>query len=153
MTFFKSFVRALLDEGHTVDIATNEADTPIPRCYRDWGCTVHQIDTSRSPLCKGNLLAVKQLKSLVENGGYDIVHCHTPIAAMCTRLACRKQRKRGTKVVYTAHGFHFFKGAPLQNWVLYYPIEKICSHFTDALITINHEDYNLAQNKMKAKQF
>lgn len=153
MGFFNPFIRELLDDGHIVDIATNESDyNLIPMCYREWGCNVYQIDTSRSPLSKGNLKAIKQLKMLVEKEKYDIVHCHTPVAAMCTRLACRKARKNGTKVFYTAHGFHFYKGAPLKNWLLYYPVEKICAHFTDVLITINQEDYALAQKKMKAKQ-
>jgi len=152
MNFFISFIRQLLDEGHTVDIATNESSSKVPACYKEWGCTVYQIGTSRSPLDKGNVKAVKQIKEIVGEKKYDIVHCHTPVAAMCTRLACRKTRKNGTKVFYTAHGFHFYKGAPLRNWLLYYPVEKICSYFTDVLITINQEDYALAQKKMKAKQ-
>lgn len=152
MDFFVSFIKQLIDEGNIVDIATNEHISKVPECYRKWGCMVYQIDTSRSPLNKGNLFAIKQLKKLVLEQKYDIVHCHTPIAAACTRLACRKARKNGTKVFYTAHGFHFYKGAPLKNWMLYYPVEKICSHFTDVLITINQEDYALAQKKMKAKQ-
>lgn len=152
MGFFKQFVKSLLDAGHTVEIATNDAEVPIPECYREWGCVAHTISTSRSPLNKGNLGAVKQLRKLVEENRYDIVHCHTPVAAMCARLACRGARKRGTKVFYTAHGFHFYKGAPLKNWLLYYPVEKICSRWTDLLITINQEDYALAQRKMRAKK-
>ena len=152
MGFFNDIINQLLNEGHTVDIATNENLSKVPECYREWGCVVHQIETSRSPLKKGNLKAIKQLKRLVKKEKYDIVHCHTPVAAMCTRLACRKARKKGTKVFYTAHGFHFYKGAPLKNWLLYYPVEKICAKFTDVLITINQEDYTLAQKKLKAKQ-
>lgn len=152
MNFFNSFINQLINEGHTIDIATNERNSKVPACYHEWGCKVHQIDTSRSPLNKGNAKAIRQLKFLVEQEKYDIVHCHTPVAAMCTRLACRKARKEGTKVFYTAHGFHFYKGAPLKNWMLYYPVEKICAHFTDVLITINQEDYALAQKKMKAKR-
>lgn len=152
MNFFNCFIKQLLDEGHTVDIATNESDSKVPDCYREWGCSVYHIDTSRNPLNIGNVKAIKQIKSLVTKEKYDIVHCHTPVAAMCTRFACRKVRKQGTKVIYTAHGFHFYKGAPLKNWMLYYPVEKLCSYFTDVLITINYEDYNLAKKKMKAKQ-
>lgn len=152
MHFFRSFIRKLLDEGHIVDIATNETVSPVQECYRGWGCKIYPISTSRSPLNTGNLTAIRQLKKLVEQNQYDIVHCHTPLAAMCTRLACRGVRNRGTKVVYTAHGFHFYKGAPAKNWLLYYPIEKFCSFFTDILITINQEDYAFAQTKMKAKK-
>lgn len=152
MSFFKSFIRELLDEGHTVDIATNENSSRVPEHYKEWGCTVYQIDTSRSPLNKGNLNAIRQLKQLAITVGYDIVHCHTPIAAMCTRIACRKLRQKGTKVFYTAHGFHFYKGAPLKNWLLYYPVEKICAYFTDVLLTINREDFTFAKKKLRAKK-
>lgn len=152
MDFFISFIKQLLEEGNDVDIATNENNSRVPECYREWGCSVYQIGTSRSPFNIGNIKAITQIKELVVKEKYDIVHCHTPVAAMCTRFACRRARKNGTKVFYTAHGFHFYKGAPLKNWLLYYPVEKFCAHFTDVLITINHEDYALAQKKIKAKQ-
>lgn len=153
MTFFKKFIEELIQEGHTVDIATCETDTSkVNECYREWGCVVHQISTSRSPLKKGNLQAIKQIRKIVKDNNYELVHCHTPIAAACTRLACKPLRKKGVKVFYTAHGFHFYKGAPLKNWLLYYPVEKLCAHWTDMLITINQEDYALAQKKLKAKQ-
>lgn len=153
MGFFKAFIKDLLDNGHIVDIATNESGSPVPECYREWGCSVYPISTSRSPLNKGNFASVKQLKKLVSENGYDIVHCHTPNAAVATRLACRKLRKkRGLKVFYTAHGFHFYKGAPLKTWLIYYPIEKFCSQFTDTLITINKEDFELAKSKFKSNQ-
>lgn len=152
MGFFESFIRRLLDEGHKVDIATNESDSQVPSCYREWGCTVYSLDTSRSPLDRGNLRAIRQIRSLVAKEKYDIVHCHTPVAAVCTRLACRKARRHGTRVFYTAHGFHFYTGAPLKNWLIYYPVEWLCAHFTDVLITINKEDYERAKKKMKAKR-
>lgn len=152
MRFFTSFIEDLLNDGHIVEIATNEEQTKVPDCYKEWGVKIHQIETSRSPINAGNLRAIKQIRKIVVENKYDIVHCHTPIAAMCTRIACRKARKKGTKVIYTAHGFHFYKGAPFKSWLLYYPVEKICSYFTDVLITINQEDYALAQKRMKAKK-
>jgi glycosyltransferase involved in cell wall biosynthesis len=153
MDFFKSFIKELTDMGHTVEIACNDEAAPVPEFYNGLGCTVHRLSCSRSPFSGGNVKAVKQIRRLVEENGYDIVHCHTPIAAACTRLACRKLRKKqGVKVFYTAHGFHFYKGAPLKNWILYYSVEKFCARFTDKLITINSEDYARAQKKMKAKE-
>lgn len=152
MGFFKSFIKGLLDEGHTVDIATNETTSPVAECYREWGCRVFPISTSRSPLKWGNVKAIGEIRRLVLAEGYDIVHCHTPIAAVCTRLACKKARKKGTRVIYTAHGFHFYKGAPRKNWMIYYTAEKLCARHTDVLITINEEDYALAQRKLKAKR-
>ena len=101
----------------------------------------------RSIFCIGNIIrAYKMIKELVNERHYRIVHCHSPIGGVIARLACIKARKNGTKVVYTAHGFHFFKGAPLLNWAIFYPIEKICSRITDVLITINREDFERAKN-------
>lgn len=152
MTFFKDLVKELIDKGNTVDIACNEKIRTVEQCYHDWGCRVYQIDCTRSPLNSGNIKAVKQLRKIAVDGEYDIVHCHTPIAGACTRFAMRPLRKNGLEVIYTAHGFHFYKGAPFLNWLIYYPIEKICANFTDILFTINHEDYNFAKEKIKAKQ-
>lgn len=153
MEFFDLFVKELIDEGHTVDIATNETIKPVPVCYREWECKIFPLSCSRSPLHKANMQAVKRIRRLVEENHYDIVHCHTPVAAACTRLACRKLRKKqGVKVFYTAHGFHFYKGAPLKNWMIYYPVEKLCARYTDKLITINQEDFELAKRKMKAQE-
>ena len=151
MGFFPEHIKMLLNEGHTVEIATN-CEKPVPEIYNTLGCKVHDIPFSRSPFSKNNLKAYKMLKQLVESEHYDIVHTHTPNASMIARLACREVRKQGTRVFYTAHGFHFFKGAPLKNWLIYYPIEKFCARFTDVLITINKEDYALAQKKMPAKK-
>ncbi len=152
MGFFKDFINKLKAEGHEVDIACNDREWAVPECFHELGCRVIQVDFSRSPLNVGNFKAIKHLKRIVESGGYDIVHCHTPVAAMCARLACRKARKKGLRVIYTAHGFHFFKGAPKKNWLIFYPIERFCARFTDVLITINSEDYALAQKKMPAKR-
>lgn len=152
MSFFKSFITELIKNGHAVDIACNQTDSPVSSLYFELGCKFFDLSCTRSPLDKGNIKAVKELKDILAENRYDIVHCHTPIAAAVTRLAAREARKNGTKVIYTAHGFHFYKGAPLKNWLIYYPVEKLCAHFTDVLITINKEDYALAERKLKAKR-
>lgn len=152
MGFFVEHVKMLYDMGHTVEIACAEGTKPLNSVYKELNCKVHDIPFSRSPFSKDNLKAYKMLKQLVETEHYDIVHTHTPNASMITRLACRKVRKQGTRVFYTAHGFHFFKGAPLKNWLMYYPVEKFCARYTDVLITINKEDYELAQKKIHAKK-
>lgn len=152
-SFFKPHIEMLVREGHHVDIACNSRDLSLDSLYGELGCDFYQIDFSRSPLSPDNMKAYGQLKKVIEKGGYDIVHCHTPNASVITRLVCRKFRKKnGLKVFYTAHGFHFYKGAPKLNWMVYYPVEKFCSRFTDKLITINKEDYELAKNKFKAKE-
>ena len=125
----------------------SSSDCKIPFCD-----TYYDVLFERSPFKIANIKAFLRLKEIVEQGEYDIIHCHTPVGAILTRLAAIKARKQGTKVFYTAHGFHFYKGAPLKNWLLYFPAEWLCAHFTDVLVTINQEDYVLAQKHMKAKK-
>lgn len=125
----------------------NKEECIIPYCDE-----YYDVPFERSPFKLKNLKAYVELKKIIQREKFDIIHCHTPVASILTRLCAIKSRRYGTKVIYTAHGFHFFKGAPLINWAIYYPIEKICSYFTDALITINKEDYNLAMKKMKANK-
>lgn len=152
----------LQDMGYTVEVACNfekgsscteEKIQILKEKLIALEVKYYQVDFSRSIFnVSKHIRAYKQIKRMALNGEYSLVHCHSPIGGIITRLACRKLRKKGTKVFYTAHGFHFYKGAPLKNWMLYYPVEKICAHFTDVLITINQEDYALAQKKMKAKR-
>lgn len=149
MGFFKSIIKELIEEGNQVDVATNESDSQVPVFFRELGCRVFSISTSRSIFRLGNFRAIRQIKNIAKF--YDIVHCHTPIASFVTRLGCKKLRKKGLKVIYTAHGFHFYKGAPIRNWICFYPVELLCSRWTDALITINQEDYELSKKKMKTK--
>ena len=108
-----------------------------------YGIKMIHIDFDRNPLGKSNLLARKQLLELMEKEKYDILHCNTPSGGMVGRIAAAQMKI--PKVIYMAHGFHFWKGAPLKNWLLYYPVERFLAHFTDRLITINHEDYARAQ--------
>ena len=152
-TFFKPHIDMLVNEGCQVDIACNYEELELDNFYKKSGCNFYQIDFSRSPLSLDNVKAYGQLKDVIEKGNYDIVHCHTPNASAITRLVCRNFRKKsGLRVFYTAHGFHFYKGAPKLNWMIFYPIEKFCSRFTDKLITINKEDYELAKSKFKARE-
>lgn len=116
------------------------------------GCHVIHIDFTRKiSNIKGQARSYGQVRKLTA-GNYDLVHCHSPICAAITRLAFHKKRKKRLKVIYTAHGFHFYKGAPLINWLLYFPVECVCAHWTDTLITINQEDYQFAKKYLKAKR-
>ena len=154
-------MKMMQDKGYEVHVACNfEKGNPcsderikqIKQKLCDLNIKCFQIDfTRKMSSVKENIIAYKQLSALINKNNYDIVHCHSPIGGALTRFACSKARKNGTKVLYTAHGFHFYKGAPLKNWLIYYPAEKICSYFTDVLITVNKEDYNLAKRKMRAK--
>ena len=100
------------------------------------------FDIQRSPFSLKNIKAFKQLKKIMKSENFDAVHCHSPMGGVLARLAARSIGLKN--VIYTAHGFHFYKGAPILNWLLYYPIEKWLSRYTDVLITINKEDFDRA---------
>ncbi len=109
----------------------------------------HHFDIQRSPFSLRNVKAYKQLKKIMQSSHFDVVHCHSPMGGVLARLAAKFVGI--SMVLYTAHGFHFYKGAPLKNWIIYYPAEKWLSRCTGILITINKEDYNRAQ-RFKAKK-
>lgn len=142
--------------GCRIDVAANFSNGSITSqervaAYRreleGRGINVYNTPIPRSIFKIGDIInSYKQIRKLTKEKHYRIVHCHSPIGGVVARFACRKARKTGTKVIYTAHGFHFFKGASLINWLIFYPIEKICSIFTDVLITINKEDYLRAKS-------
>lgn len=176
LTFELNDIRILKSLGYEVYVATNfdtyegqhdvvkEAGVPLERQY--------QIDFTRSPFTPQIMKAYKQLKDIVFKGHFDLIHCHTPVGGVIARLVAKKYNESvhrynhqiqsgriknkkeitAVKVIYTAHGFHFFDGAPVKNWVMFYPIEKYLSKYTDVLITINKEDYKRASEKFFAKK-
>lgn len=146
MEFHIPYLKMFKEAGWETAVAArndyeNPGDCQIPYCD-----TYYDIPFERNPFKPGNLEAYRKLKEIIDAGYYDIIHCHTPVGAALTRLAARVSRKRGTKVIYTAHGFHFYKGAPLLNWMIFYPVERWLAHYTDILITINKEDYERAKS-------
>jgi glycosyltransferase involved in cell wall biosynthesis len=146
MEFHIPYLKMFKEAGWETAVAArndyeNPGDCQIPYCD-----TYYDIPFERNPFKPGNLEAYRKLKEIIDVGHYDIIHCHTPVGAALTRLAARASRKRGTKVIYTAHGFHFYKGAPLLNWMIFYPVERWLAHYTDTLITINKEDYERAKS-------
>ncbi|WP_210364489.1 glycosyltransferase family 4 protein [Bacillus sp. REN3] len=147
--FLIPHIRLLLQLGHQVDVAFNIEQDIDPELLK-LGCKVYNLGFKRSPIKKQNYFAYKELKKLIKDRGYDLVHTHTPVASVCVRLACKNIKN--VKVLYTAHGFHFFKGAPFKNWIIYYPIEWLLSRYTDVLITINKEDYERASKSFKVRK-
>ena len=119
----------------------------IPYCDHKYN-----IGIQRSPFDRRNFKAYRQLKRILKENRFDLIHCHTPMGGVLTRLAAKKYRKSGTKVLYTAHGFHFYEGGPASGWRIYYPIERHFSRFTDGLITINSTDYKIAAGRFHAKE-
>ncbi len=109
-----------------------------------YGVHIHQIGFIRAPYHPGNIEAYHQLVQIAEREQFDVIHCNTPIGGVAGRLLGR--RFHTPTVIYQAHGFHFYKGAPLLNWLIFYPVEKWLARDTDALITINQEDFKRAQS-------
>ena len=141
------YMRWFREQGWQVDYISS-GEEEVKDCNKSY-----TMAARRNPLSPQNIKAYHQLQSIMKQEKYDIIHCHTPVGGVLARLAARKFRKNGMKVIYTAHGFHFYKGAPLLNWMLYYPVEKFCANYTDCLVTINEEDYQCAvSRKFKAKQ-
>lgn len=143
--FHIPYLKWFKEQGYEVYVASR-GDEPIEYCDKHF-----DIPFERFPIKPSNIKAYKQLKNIIDENKYEIIHCHTPVGGVLTRLAARKARKKyNTKVIYTAHGFHFYKGAPLLNWIIYYPIEKICAKWTDCLITITNEDDEFAKKHLNA---
>lgn len=145
--FHKPLVEVLHDHGYEVHVAARNNLAEKNGLKLDFVEKEYDVPFARSPRSKDNVHAYKELKKIIEKEQYDVIHCNTPMGGIVTRLAAKKTRKKGTKVYYTAHGFHFYKGAPKKNWIVFYPIEKFFSRLTDKLITITQEDYELAKRK------
>ena len=155
-------IELLLENGYDVDVACNckEGNTIsderiselIDKLKKNNVTTYHVPIPRKVTDIKDIIYSIKFIKKLYTENGYTLMHCHSPIGSVVARVAAISERKKGMKVIYTAHGFHFYKGAPKKNWLIFYPIERICSSFTDVLITINKEDYAFAKKHMKANQ-
>lgn len=106
------------------------------------GIKKHHIPFGRSPFSLDVWHCYKELKALMQKEKFDLVHCHMPMTGILARKAAQKVRNmtgRNVPVIYTAHGFHFFSGAPAKNWIYYFP-ERHYARYTDRLILINQED-------------
>lgn len=151
-------IHILNELGYKVDIACNFKQGNVTSTERikefkkevnNKNIQAYNIPIPRRIIDVINILkSYIMLKKLVEKNEYEIVHCQSPIGGVIARLACKKSRKNGTKIIYSAHGFHFYKGASFKNWLLFYPIEKYCARHTDCIITMNQEDFEIAKKKM-----
>jgi len=139
--FEQSNIQVLKSLGYEVHAAANYSDAN--ERLDSLGIIRHHFDIERSPFSKNNIKAYMQLIKIMKSDKFDAIHCHSPMGGVLARLAAKTVGI--SKVIYTAHGFHFYKGAPLINWLVYYPIEKFLSKYTNLLITINQEDYDRAK--------
>lgn len=146
--FHKVLANVLHEHGCEVHVAARDNLAEKNGLKLDFVDKVYDVPFARSPKSLDNLRAYRQLKKIIDEGSYDVIHCNTPMGGIVTRLAARNARKNGTKVFYTAHGFHFYEGAPIINWLLYYPIEKLfANRYTDKLLVISDADYRMVLDK------
>lgn len=147
--FLIPHINMLLDNGYEIHCACS-IDKPVDKELQRRGVKIFEVPFSRNPLGIGNIKAFIKLEELQRINDYDIVHVHTPIAAIYGRLL--KLNFPSLRIIYTAHGYHFLKGGSKLGWILYYPIEKIMAKFTDVTININKEDYEITKEKLKPKK-
>ena len=147
--FLVPHVKNLSEHGFYVELACSNVGGRMEELKSVLGgvAEVNTVRLSRSPFSAGNKEGYGDLKRIINGSKWDYIWTNEPVMGVMTRLAARKARKNGTKVVYMAHGFHFYQGAPKKNWLIWYPVEKLMARFTDKLITINEEDYSLARSK------
>lgn len=159
LLFNRENIRILQQAGYEVHVACNfkygnTVSSQVVDQYRHkWeeeGIVCHQIDFLRTPFSLKSLAIYRQTKRVMESEDFDMIHCHTPIVSAFARLVSRLGGRRNTRIIYTAHGFHFHKGASLFNWLVYYPIEWLLAPNTDVLLTINAEDYAWAKKHLRA---
>ena len=150
MHFHIPFLELFKQMGWQTAVAAKNDYDSEERCEIPYCDAFFDLPFQRDPLHAGNLKAYRMLRRIIREGDFDLIHCHTPVGGMVARLAARDARRKGCRVFYTAHGFHFYRGAPLKNWLLYYPAEALLSRLTDVLITINREDFTRAK-KLHAK--
>ncbi len=139
----------LSQNGYNVELACSNVGgrlDEVRNVLMPYTLDIHEVRLRRSPLSTTNFSGYKDMVNMMSNNHYDIIWTNEPVMGVVTRLAARKLRKSGTKVLYMAHGFHFFNGAPKLNWMIYYPIEKLAAHLTDVICTVNEEDYIRAQS-------
>lgn len=140
-TFLIPHIEHLIKSGYKVDCLCN-IKNKVKDSLLNIGVCAHNVNFSRNPFSIKNFKAIKEIKKIQDKYKYDIIHVHTPIASFITRLALRKNK---IKMIYTCHGFHFYKKSPIINWLIYYPLERIASRWTDKIITINNEDLERAK--------
>ena len=149
--FHLPYLQMLQERGYTVHVAAHDnlaVKNGLKLKYADRHI---EIPFERQPFDRRNIKAYRQLKKLLESERYDRIVCNTPVGGILTRLAARESRRRGTRVIYIAHGFHFYKGAPKKNWLLYYPLEREMARLCDVVVTINEEDFRFASRHFPGK--
>lgn len=149
--FHLPHLQILQEQGHEIHVAANDNLAVKNGLQLKYADRYIEIPFHRSPYDLRNLAAYRKLKAHLDREHYDVIVCNTPVGGILTRLAARTSRRNGTRVIYIAHGFHFYKGASKLNWILFYPLEKRMARLCDLVVTINEEDYRFAKAHFPGK--
>lgn len=148
-SFFTKFLipqlKSFKEQEYEIHIAAQSEDIKIPYVDKKF-----DVCFARNFSLFKNIKSYNQMKNILKNEHYDIISCHTPFGGAITRLAYKNSHIKDTKIIYMAHGFHFYKGAPYINWLLFYNAEKYLAKYTNKIITINQDDYNIAKSKFNS---
>lgn len=142
-SFEKIPVEVAEEMGYEVYIGINRKFASEISCDHS-GMRLRTVNIYRNPFHIGEMKnAYRHVMEILKEDEFEVIHCNTPIGGVLGRICGKKAGVK--KVIYTAHGFHFYKGAPLLNWLLYYPMERWMARYTDVLITMNQEDFQRAK--------
>lgn len=136
------YLKYFKEKGYIVDVATNTSNNI------KYVNNKINLNLKRKPFKWSNLKAIKKLTKILKENKYKLIHTHTPVGSVVTRLAV-KFSKTKSKVIYTCHGFHFYKKSPIYYWLIFYPIEKYLMKYVDILVVMNEEDYKFAKKHFK----
>ena len=151
LQFHIPYLKWFKERGYIVDVCAGNDFDPKEKKYIPYCDNYYETPFYRTIATAKNYTSYKEVKRLADKNEYTLIHCHTPIAAAIARTALRKKHKSGTTVLYTTHGFHFYKGCP-KVYKLYYLAEKYLINYTDGIITINSEDYDAAKKICEGKK-
>ena len=135
------YIKWFEENGYKVDVATNTNQ-------RILNTNKINLGMKRNPFSIKNIISIFKLIKILNKENYELIHTHTPVGSVVTRLAY-KFSKSNAKLIYTCHGFHFYKNSPLYYWLIFYPLEKYLMKYTDVLLVMNEEDYKFATKKFK----
>lgn len=142
--FNAPYMQWLANNGFQVD----NISPGIDKEYENYATHHYDVDIKRNPFSLTNIKAIRETRKILKSNKYEMIHCHTPMGSVVARLA---SIGLDTKVLYTVHGYHFFKNSSLLSWILYYPIERLLKFKTDYMVTINNEDYEFAKTHKMSK--
>ncbi len=137
--FLIPHIRDLQKYGATIDCVCSRTGFWFDELKTKFGLNMINVPMTRLPLTFKNYGAYKTLVALQNENKYDLIYCQQPVGGMLGRLLGRKFK---IPVIYTAHGYFFFKGNNAVKNFIFKSAERVMARWTDVLITMNDEDFS-----------